>query len=197
MTTTYNESYIQTYNLAYGGATVDSKLVAPYADTVLSLRNQVEDEFLPTYASHPSFAPWKGSNSLFTVWIGINDVGNSWWLNYAELYDQIFIEYDGLMEKLYASGARNFLYLNVPPIEKSPLTVGNGEYAVVNEGLVIKDWNKRVQAMATAFKSKHKDAVTFVHDTYAVFDKVIADPKAYPQTSGLKNTTGYCKSYEK
>jgi phospholipase/lecithinase/hemolysin len=197
LTTTYNESYIQTYNLAYGGATVDSNLVKPYIDTVLSLRNQVEDEFVPVYGSHPSFAPWKSNDSLFAFWIGINDVGNSWWLNYPALYDQIFLVYDSLLEKLYATGARNFLYLTVPPVEKSPLTVGNGEYAVENEGLVIKDWNKRVHALAAAFKAKHEDAVTFVHDTYAVYDKVIADPKAFPQTSGLKNTTGYCKEYEK
>ncbi|KAF2205557.1 hypothetical protein GQ43DRAFT_362154 [Delitschia confertaspora ATCC 74209] len=197
LTTTYNQSYVQTYNLAYGGATVDAALVKPYTDTVLSLKNQVEDEFLPKYSSHPSFAPWKSSDSLFAVWIGINDIGNSWWLeNATAITDAIFTEYDGLVEKLYKSGARNFLYLTVPPIEKSPLTVASGDWAIEHEGLAIQDWNKRVQTMANNLQKKHSDAVAFVHDTYAVFNKTLANPKAYPQTSGLKNTTNYCEAYQ-
>src|SRR5690242_18177297 len=39
LTTTYNASKLLTYNLAYGGATVDSALVTPYAPTVLSLKD--------------------------------------------------------------------------------------------------------------------------------------------------------------
>lgn len=50
LTTTYNATIVETVNLAYGGAVVDDRLIAQYLPTVLSLRNQVEDEFLPLYA---------------------------------------------------------------------------------------------------------------------------------------------------
>lgn len=77
LTTTYNESFIQTYNLAYGGATIkDSIVKSGFGPTVQSFENQVEDEFLRTYVNN-SKVPWTASNSLFTVFFGINDATNS------------------------------------------------------------------------------------------------------------------------
>lgn len=38
LTTKYNHTLVLAYNLAYGGATVDSSLVTPYLPTVLSLK---------------------------------------------------------------------------------------------------------------------------------------------------------------
>ena len=74
LTTTYNRSYIQTYNLGYGGATIDPSLVAsPFGDIVQSFRQQLHDEFLPTYANNPT-VPWAPADTLFTIFFGINDV---------------------------------------------------------------------------------------------------------------------------
>lgn len=183
--------------MAYGGATVDGALVAPYMPTVLSLKNQVQDLYLPTYGSAPSFAPWKASDSLFAFFIGINDVGNSWWLNNATLYDLIFAQYDGLLEQVYTTGGRNFLFLAVPPVNLAPLTLANGPDAVAGEGAAIQDWNTRLRRMASEFKNRHADVETFVHNTHDLYAAVIEDPTNYPQTSGLKNTTTWCKAYEK
>lgn len=77
-TVVYNKSLILTYNYAYGGATINASLVAPYEPTVLSLVDQV-NEFLGTVASKPASTPWTSSNALFSFWIGINDIGNSWY----------------------------------------------------------------------------------------------------------------------
>ncbi|KAF1929926.1 carbohydrate esterase family 16 protein [Didymella exigua CBS 183.55] len=197
LATTYNASFIKAYNLAYGGATVDAALVTPYAPTVLSLKDQVQLEYLPRYGAHPKDAPWTSKDSLFAFFIGINDVGNSWWLNNATLYDAIFSEYSGLLEQVYKTGARNFLFLSVPPVNLAPLTLSkdDGGYSVEAEGKVILDWNTRLTALTTAFKKNHTDSNLFVHDTHKVFDDVIKNPKAYPPTSGYKNVTGYCDAY--
>ena len=77
-TVQFNKSLILTFNYAYGGATINASLVAPYEPTVLSLGDQV-NQFLTTAASKPSFAPWTSSNALFSFWIGINDIGNSYY----------------------------------------------------------------------------------------------------------------------
>ena len=77
-TTVYNKSLVLTYNYAYGGATINASLVAPYEPTVLSLIDQV-NEFLGQAASKPATAPWTSENALFSVWIGINDIGNSYY----------------------------------------------------------------------------------------------------------------------
>lgn len=65
LTLIYNKTFVKTINLAYGGATVDSALVAPYIPTVLSVKQQVEEEFLPLYARQSKGFEWKGSDTLF------------------------------------------------------------------------------------------------------------------------------------
>jgi len=199
LSTTYNASDLLTYNMAYGGATVDSDLVTPYAPTVISMKNQVRTEFLPVYGSHPTNAPWTSSSSLFAFFIGINDIGNSWWLNNATLYDTIFSVYADLLNDVYETGARNFLFLSVPPVNLAPLTLNqdDGGYAVENEGKVILDWNKRLREMVDTFQANHTGTKVFVHDTWGLFSKVIEDPASYEQTAGLKNVTGYCAAYMK
>ena len=78
-TVVYNKSLILTYNYAYGGATIDSNLVTPYLPTVISMTQQVKDQFLPGAGTKPSTTPWNSANSLFSFWIGINDIGNSYY----------------------------------------------------------------------------------------------------------------------
>jgi phospholipase/lecithinase/hemolysin len=199
LTTTYNASTLLTYNMAYGGATVDSTLVTPYAPTVISMKDQVLTEFLPTYGSYPASAPWTSESSLFAFFIGINDVGNSWWLNNNTLYDTIFSTYASLLSDVYTTGARNFLFLSVPPVNLAPLTLNqdDGGYATENEGKVILEWNKRLSAMVEAFQANHSGTTAFVHDTWGLYNAVIEDPGAYEQTAGLKNVTGYCEAYMK
>jgi phospholipase/lecithinase/hemolysin len=196
LATTYNASFIKTYNLASGGATVDASLVAPYAPTVLSLKDQVA-AFTRAYSAHPASAPWKPNDALFAFFIGINDVGNSWWLNNATLYDAIFDVYAAQLGNLYAAGARNLLFLSVPPVERAPLTLSkdDGGYAVENEGRVILDWNRRLKDLTSAFGRAHGDANLFVHDTWSTYDRVLKNPAAFEQTRGLRNTTGFCAAY--
>jgi hypothetical protein len=38
------------------------------------------DQFLAGAAKKPSTAPWTSKNALFSIWIGINDIGNSYYL---------------------------------------------------------------------------------------------------------------------
>jgi hypothetical protein len=79
VTTANNRSLLFTYNYAYGGATIDANLVTPYEPTVLSLTDQV-NQFLNSVASKPASTPWTSANALFSIWIGINDIGNSYYL---------------------------------------------------------------------------------------------------------------------
>ncbi|KAI9660164.1 MAG: hypothetical protein M1821_001516 [Bathelium mastoideum] len=197
VTSTYNESLIEVYNLAYGGATVDSNLVAPYESTVLSFVDQVNQEFLPTYSGSNNTFGWTSSNSLFSFFFGINDVGNSYYNQNATLYDVIISEYAGLVEKIYQTGARNFLFLNVPPVDLSPGTlVTYGSSASQEENTWISYFNDKISAMASNLTAKHTDATAFVFDIHTVFENILQNPKVYTQTSGVLNTTNYCAAYE-
>lgn len=79
LTTKYNSSKVYTYNYAFGGGVIDSDLVTPWKPDVLDLIDQT-DQFLSVAAKKPPVTPWTSENSLFSVWIGINDIGNSFWL---------------------------------------------------------------------------------------------------------------------
>ena len=196
-----------TYNLAYGGATVDSDLVAPYKPTVLSVKNQVLDEFVTGYTSlGPSKAPqapgapqWHGNDSLFAIWVGINDVGNSFSQGAdatTTLNRRIFNVYSGLVNTLYTTGARNFVFLTVPPVDRSPLAVGNGKSSQALEKKDIAAFNALLKSdLATDFQAKNSDVNVWVVDTAIPFNAVLDAPASFPQTSGLKNTTGFCEAY--
>ena len=109
-----NASTLLTYNFAYGGATTDSNLVKPYDPSVKSLVDQVA-QFSGSIASHPSYAPWTASNTLVGVWIGVNDVGNTYWLsNVTDVTNAVISRYFEELQIIYNAGARNFVLLSVP-----------------------------------------------------------------------------------
>jgi len=194
LTGTYNQTAIKTFNLASGGATIDSALVPPYESTVLSVVDQVS-QFNDYLASKPAGATWDSTNSLFAVWIGINDVGSSaGWTNvtqfefYGVLMDRLFSQ----VEDLYQNGARNFVFLTVPPVDRSPSTLQQGPIAAAQMSTDIANYNTQLVQSARNFQANHTDlgSVT-VFDTQAVFNALLDNWQAF----GFVNITGYCLAY--
>ena len=100
LTRTYNQSYIQTYNLGYGGATVNPFLVpTAFGASVQTFLSQVEKEFLPLYAKNPE-VPWNSSDTLFTIFFGINDVYQSYAAQNDTLSHDIIKSYEGLVDEV-------------------------------------------------------------------------------------------------
>ena len=200
LTVKYNESKLLTYNLAYGGATINSALVAPYLPTVSSVAEQIENEWFPTYARKPASAPWSSDNTLFAIFDGINDVGNSWYYGIpatTSLNAAIFAVYHGLVDELYYAGARNFAFLNVPPVDRAPLTNVQSAANQAEEKADILAWNTELIAMAKSLKADKPDVNVFTVDSNKLFTEVLDNPKSFPQTALYKNTTSYCVAYEK
>jgi hypothetical protein len=114
MVTKFNASLVLSYDLANGGATTDANLVAPYASTVLSFVDQA-NEFSTSLASKPIWAPWTAETALVGVWMGVNDVGNSFWLsNVTDVIDAVVTRYFEQLQVTYNAGVRNFVLLSVP-----------------------------------------------------------------------------------
>lgn len=113
-------SNLLSYNFAYGGATTDSNLVKPYDPSVKSFVDQVA-QFSSSLASHPSYAPWTAANTLVGVWIGVNDVGNTYYLsNVNDVINSVIAKYFEQLQIIYNAGARNFVLLSVPRESQSP-----------------------------------------------------------------------------
>lgn len=191
LTTVYNESFIRTANLAYGGATLDPALKSAQFPGILSLREQIEDEYLPIYANHPEFFEWKAETTLFAIWIGINDVHDSDLYN-STILDVIFDKYRSLVEELFTSGARNFLFFNVPPLELAPNVVRAGPEEQRIHKTNVEVWNQNLTRLATELREEHTNTTAFVFDAHKFFDEVIEDPCSHPETCAYKNTTWYC-----
>lgn len=110
----YNLSTLLSYNFAYGGATTDASLVAPFEASVLSFVDQVT-EFSNSIASHPPTTPWTSKNTLVGVWMGVNDVGGSYYQsNVTDILDAVMAVYFKQLQTIYNAGARNFVLLSVP-----------------------------------------------------------------------------------
>ncbi|EIN06932.1 hypothetical protein PUNSTDRAFT_145192 [Punctularia strigosozonata HHB-11173 SS5] len=188
-TTVYNHSTVLTWNYAYGGATIDASLVAPYEPTVLSLTDQV-NEFLDGAASKPASAPWTSSDALFSVWIGINDIGNSYYQSGSRsAFDSTLLNaYFALVQKLRSDvGARNFLFINVPPIDRSPLMLAQSTDAQALEKTVIADFNSQLVTYVNQFKANNTGVTTWIYDANTAFTTILDSPTTY----GFVDATSY------
>ncbi|KAK0196260.1 SGNH hydrolase-type esterase domain-containing protein [Armillaria mellea] len=180
VTTVDNTSLVLTYNLAYGGATISADLVTPYEPTVLSLTDQV-NQFLTNYADKPSTTPWNSADTLFSVWIGINDIGNSYYLggDRDAFSDTLLDAYFALVQQLVNTGARNFLFVNVPPIDRSPLMLAQSDWSQTTEKSVIEGFNTKLTARAASLKANHSDVATWIWDSNTAFTAILDNPTSY------------------
>ncbi|EAU92018.1 fungal cellulose binding domain-containing protein [Coprinopsis cinerea okayama7 len=191
LTTEYNNSLVLTWNYAYGGAVIDDKLVTPWQPGLIHLTGQV-DQFLEYAAKKPAVVPWTSKNALFSIFIGINDIGNSWWLpgSRDEFNDVLLDAYFGLVQKLYDAGGRNFLFVNVPPIDRSPLMLEQTDDAGrAIEKEVIASYNRKLLERIEALKATDRKIKTFFWDSNAFYTKVLDSPQEY----GFKDATSWGK----
>ncbi|KAJ5223321.1 hypothetical protein N7468_007863 [Penicillium chermesinum] len=167
------------YDLAVSGATVDNTFVA--ASTGVSTFVQQAASFVSTYGPNTAGAGvWTSDNSLFTVWFGINDINagykNS---NYETLVHTVIKNYFDQVTNLYNSGARHFVFLGVPPIQRTPQFISQGSAAQDAVTNAIAYYNQLVQDGANDFKNAHADAAVSYLDTIPVFDQALNNPTAY------------------
>jgi len=133
------------------------------------------------------------------MFFGINDIGNEYKVEEAFLASHVFQVYSELIDELYLTGARNFLFMNVPPVDRSPwMTTGIPKFpgwpAFYHAD--IADFNSRLIEMVNKFVRTHPDVTVFMFDTHAIFSRVLNDPCDYVETCSLKNTTHYCEDYQ-
>lgn len=73
------------------------------------------------------------------------------------LVPTLMTQYRFLIEKLYASGGRKFLFLNVPPTDRSPMVIKEGPEAIKTYATWVKAYNDGLQSMINDFKLSHND----------------------------------------
>ncbi|OKL58861.1 hypothetical protein UA08_05596 [Talaromyces atroroseus] len=182
--TEYNTSLILDYDFAVGGATIDNSIVPAYLSTVASFVQQVNDRFA---ALSPAPA-WDSDDALFTIWFGINDISRGYdaqtWGNLSlTLVDRYF----DTVQTLYDAGARYFLVMTVPPIQRSPSILAENTTAQATTAYAVASYNQLIAKGAEKFQGKNPGATVIVFDTSPSFNKALDDPTAY----GAPNATCY------
>ena len=115
MSSQFNQSQMLVHDFAIAGHVVQG------------VEQQVNNGFLPNAGTHPDWAPWKSNDSIFCIpfhwnellipvtFVGINDVSAN-----LDISVQISL-YFTLQASLYNTGARNFVFYQVPPFDRSPV----------------------------------------------------------------------------
>ena len=154
----------------------------PFADTVLSFVDQV-DLYLKS-AKETGFVKWDAKNAVWAVWIGVNDVGNAWYLsNYSTLLSNIMDQYINQTQTLYdLAGARSFVFLTVPPIQYTPTVLSSGAENVAAEGKAVEQYNAALTRRVEAFTKANAGVKVAVVDTTKPFMEAINDPKNFGAT---------------
>ncbi|KAM5349765.1 hypothetical protein ACJ41O_006270 [Fusarium nematophilum] len=182
----------QLWDFAFAGANTAEALLPLHHPFTVPLVNQTQ-QFLEYGDSVLREAGLNPSKTLVTIWIGINDVIDAQLLNltspefYAENIETMFAQ---SVRPLVKAGYKNFLFLNLPPLDRSPLNSATFQGELSDA--LIKTWNRELRAQTKTFSrnGKRKEIRAAVFDTNTLLKGVIDTPGSYDIT----NTTGFCQS---
>jgi len=175
------------WNYAHDGAVVDNKLVArDEADT--SFVTQY-DKFTETLYGKDTLRTWASRTTLFAIWFGTNDIlymNRSQGISSNDVIDNILSTKFQKVQDLYEHGARHFLFIYVPTIEKSPLNKDNSLYFGYADTTY---YNTKVKNFASNFASTHPDVNVLVYDAYMEFNYIMDHKDEF----GIENITDSCE----
>lgn len=176
------ETPLLVYDFAHGGDTTDG------------VERQIKDQYIPAIADEPrtSFLrnilsrsqhriSWSASDTLFSIWVGINDCG---YLGVEGVPAQI-IKLFALIELLYEKGSRNFMLIDVPPMQRSPAMKipKPGRHS-------FEEWNDLLRVHASRFAQNHYDATVIVYSSWETFSRVLDSPVHYGFNAGDEKKKG-------
>lgn len=174
----YNKTLMYSYNFATSGATIDNTIVRSPGN-LPSLVDQVT-KFGSSLGSHSADAPWTSSNALFTIWVGATDINNEYssphWNSVAQLLIRRYFEQ---AQRLYDLGARNFVFLTVPPIHKTPFAIAEGAMVAQRKAAAVVQYNQLLSQAVSKFKSTHNNLHAVLYDTTGPFNYAISNPDNY------------------
>ena len=158
------------------------------------------DEQVSSFAQQAyPYLPITPNDTLVAIWIGINDVSdsakNTTITSFPAFYAKIISTLFETVETLYDLDYRNFLFLNLPPLERTP---GNLVNAAQNRTLSpsvpqVAAWNRELAISSEKFGIAHADAHALLFDAHSFLSNVWEQPSGY----GISNVTEYCPNYSK
>ncbi|KAM5530586.1 hypothetical protein V8D89_015745 [Ganoderma adspersum] len=196
------EGKFKLFSFAKAGAMCSSKLIPHGAPPV------VESQ-LPKYfaaKSNGTLAAIKEDETMYTLWIGTNDVGPEGLLTGKQaggvtLVDTVSCAVNWV-QTLYNSGARNFIFQNMVPLEAAPLYLVNSypnHYWTASRNTT--EWHQFVKELTNAGNAIARlklqllaPTLSGAHigffDSHALFTDIYRNPKVYLNGTAPLNVTG-------
>ncbi|KDQ56113.1 carbohydrate esterase family 16 protein [Jaapia argillacea MUCL 33604] len=154
---------IEFHNFASAGDTAEDDL----ADQLKRFFAQ-----FPAKVSQKSGPPLNPGKTLYVIWIGINDCGRTWEDDLEEIMEVVS---DALHDLYVKAGARNFLLVDVPPMDRSP---GGVDQQTELAGRC-STWNTLLRSQASSFADESKQASVVVFSAHRVLSDILDDPTEY------------------
>lgn len=154
--------------------------------------NEQVDQFQLWYTTDrwkTQLTNWTAPTSLFTLWFGMNDIDEAVMRGTPMATHPIFASYMASLERLYTAGARNFLLLNTPPMER----IMPDPYLFVRQN--VRDFNAQLRRLQRKLLARHRDATVFLFDAHTLLADALDEPSHYPETAGLVHLDQTCPSY--
>ncbi|KAJ7134696.1 hypothetical protein C8R44DRAFT_610060 [Mycena epipterygia] len=177
----------QLWNFAFAGSDIDGALLPLHHNFTIPLVDQVNQWI--TYASN--VIPHPSGETLTAWWIGINDtgdtLGNASITDFNAFWETEMNSYFTAVQKAHNNGLHTHLFINVPPEDRSPGSVGNPTNAATLK-THISEYNTILADHITAFKAANADATIMTFDSNAWFNTILDSPSEF----GFTNVTGFC-----
>lgn len=129
------------------------------------------------------------AKTLVAVWIGINDISDSAKLavDFATYYDQLIgTVFEQSVAPLRRAGYRRFLFVNLPPLNRSPPNLVRAAGPLPNSTM-IGLWNAALDRHSAQFAAGG-GVVSMVYDANTFLNQVLDNAASY----GITNTTNFC-----
>jgi len=183
LTAKFNTTTTLTYDFAISGASIPDG----FTDQILNI-------YEPKYSSLYD-SSWTGNTSIFASFVGINDIN---WCSllftrtpdvpFSECLPPRLDEYFFLMDNLYETGARNFFFVNIPPLQRAPMVFETNNQTIVDnyiEGVAL--YNELLPTYVQNFTSGHEGVRSIIYDSHSLFNEILDHPRKY----GFKDNTCY------
>ncbi|KAJ8076208.1 hypothetical protein PM082_000626 [Marasmius tenuissimus] len=140
--------------------------------------DDLEDQ-LSRYLSLPS-KPWTSSPKAisYVFFLGIKDCGRTQECLLGEVVEKI----KEVADRLYTdAGARNFVFVDVPPIDRSPQGAELGRSEIIKAR--VQTWNEELQTQVSQFIEDTPTAKVSCFSIHDVLSAVLDDPEEYDFTA--------------
>ncbi|KAK4613597.1 Acetylesterase [Fulvia fulva] len=180
LTTKYNSTFVANYDFAVGGATISDSIVTYQG--IPASNEQVGQRFEPQ-STQPHVNAWSSDNTIFSVFFGINDIGitmETAQYSNATRIDDLLNAYFQTVDNMYNQGARRFMFVGVPPMERSPFVQGNYDPTTQQQwGNLCNIFNGNLAQRVKLWQASRPESYAAIYDFHRYATLVLHNPTAY------------------